>query len=74
MSRQAITHLTQIVDSLPDRLREPWILRYIEELPGHAICARLGIPETTLEQRLREARAFCRAQMARDGFDWSWLD
>ena len=73
LAEQAFTRLMKLVDSLPDRLREPWVLRYAEELPRHVICTRLNIPETTLHKRISEARALCLAQMVSDGFDSIWL-
>jgi RNA polymerase sigma-70 factor, ECF subfamily len=74
MAHQAVTQLTEIIDSLPERLREPMLLRYVEELSHQAICARLGIQERNLEQRITEARALCRERMKNVGFDWLWLD
>lgn len=64
MAKQAVALLTEIVDSLPQRLREPWVLRYIEELPREEICARLGITASNLDQRISEARAICEARMS----------
>lgn len=72
--QQAFTGLTSVVAGLPERLREPWVLRYTDELPREVICARLGISASDLVRRLVEARALCEALMAHSGFEWSSLD
>lgn len=73
MAQQAVARLTEIIDGLPERLREPMVLRYAEDLSRDAICVRLGITEANLDKRIREARATCHEQLKSLGFDWLWL-
>lgn len=73
MAEQALAQLNEIIDALPERLREPWVLRYIEELPREAICMRLGITASNLDQRITEVRRICEERMTSTGFDWLWL-
>jgi RNA polymerase sigma-19 factor, ECF subfamily len=74
MLEQVVTRLTQIIDSLPDRLREPFNLRYVDEWPPQAICAHLGITIDNYHHRIMEARRICAERMASSGFDWRCLD
>lgn len=60
--------LVRAVDALPEPLRAVVLLRYFEELPPRAIAARLGLPVTTVWNRLRTALARLRQELeARHG-------
>ena len=73
MAQQAVARLAEIIDSLPARLREVMVARYVEDLPREVICTRLRISAKNLEHRIREARATCHEQLKSSGFDWLWL-
>lgn len=48
------------VDCLPPELREPFVLRFYEELSGEEIAAQLGLSSANVRKRLQLARAFLR--------------
>jgi len=50
-----------VVGSLPDPLREVFVLRYIEELPANEVGQIVGAPEGTVRRRAKEARDRVRA-------------
>ena len=50
--RQALRHLTDALDQLPDRCREVVWLRRVEELSQKDVAARLGITEKTVEKHI----------------------
>jgi RNA polymerase sigma-70 factor, ECF subfamily len=52
---------------MPDELREAFVLFEIEELTAPEAAVALGIPVGTIASRVRRARDFIRAQMARKG-------
>lgn len=50
--RQALKHLSEAFDLLPDRCREVVWLRRVEELSQKDVAARLGITEKTVEKHI----------------------
>lgn len=54
--------LRAVVDSLPDKLRLPLLLRYMEGYSEKESAAILGITHNTLKTRLRRAKARLRAE------------
>lgn len=50
--RQALKHLAEAFDRLPDRCREVVWLRRVEELSQKDVAARLGITEKTVEKHI----------------------
>ncbi len=49
--------LRQLIDSLPEALRQPLVLSAIDEMTSREVSAALGIPEGTVRTRVMRARA-----------------
>ena len=56
--------LHNLMDSLPEELRQPLALSSIEELNSRQIAAILAIPEGTVRTRLQRARAMLKMKLA----------
>jgi len=56
-SREAIGRLAAAIATLPASLKEPLLLRAVEELSGAETARALGISEKAVEMRLYRARA-----------------
>lgn len=52
----ANTQLRQVVQTLPERLRQVLILTYFEHLPAHEAAIKLDIPVGTVKSRLASAK------------------
>lgn len=63
--RRAAEALEQVLDAMPDELREPFVLHEVEELSMAEIAALLEIPPGTVASRLRRAREEFRERAAR---------
>jgi RNA polymerase sigma-70 factor (ECF subfamily) len=62
------------VKALPESSREVVLLRYFEELDSAQIARRLGVPDSTVRNRLRRALAELRERLGREhGADWRSL-
>jgi RNA polymerase sigma-70 factor (ECF subfamily) len=59
--RNAIVH--QLIDALPDELRQTLALSTVEELKSHEIATILGIPEGTVRSRLSRARQILKEKL-----------
>jgi RNA polymerase sigma-70 factor (ECF subfamily) len=59
---QALLH--ELIDRLPEELRQPLLLSAIDELTSREIALAMGIPEGTVRTRLMRARAELRNQFA----------
>ncbi|MFC5862747.1 RNA polymerase sigma factor [Acidicapsa dinghuensis] len=60
--RQAESTLHELIDRLPEKLRQPLVLMAIEELTSPEVAAILGIPEGTVRRRVHTAREQLRRQ------------
>lgn len=49
--------LRQLIDALPEELRQPLLLSAVEEMSSREVAAAMGIPEGTVRTRLMRARA-----------------
>lgn len=49
--------LRQLIDALPEELRQPLLLSAVEEMTSREIASVMGIPEGTVRTRLMRARA-----------------
>jgi len=49
--------IRQLIDALPEALRQPLVLGAIEEMTSREVAAALGIPEGTVRTRVMRARA-----------------
>ena len=58
----ALVH--QLIDALPDDLRQPLVLSAIDELNSREIAEVLGVKEGTVRTRLMRARAMLKEQLA----------
>jgi RNA polymerase sigma factor (sigma-70 family) len=60
-ARYLAAHLGDILLSLPPRLRQPFVLRYVQQLPAREVAERLRISGRELEHRLVAALSCVRA-------------
>ncbi len=60
--------LVRDINSLPDRLRAPVILCYLEGHSNSEAAALLGVPKGTIDSRLSTARRKLRVRLAQRGF------
>lgn len=59
----------ELIQSLPDRLRNPFLLHYYGGYPVREVAALLGRPEGTIKADLYHARARLRAALGEAGAD-----
>lgn len=64
-ARQRVKALYDALDTLPDHLREAFVLRELEGLAPHEAAEQLGITANNLAVRASRARARIRKQLAR---------
>ena len=57
------TYLLQIIEALPPRLRQPFILRFLKETSYRDIANQLSISETNARKRVQQARSILREQL-----------
>lgn len=55
--------LAQMIEGLPDELRQPFVLNQIHNRPIDEIAERMGVPAATVQQRVLVARAWLSAEM-----------
>lgn len=63
------TALLSAVDALPEKLRTPLLLRCMEEYSEKEIASALGVPVTTVKNRLHRARMALKKQL---GSEVTW--
>jgi RNA polymerase sigma-70 factor (ECF subfamily) len=68
LSRERDLVVTQVIRSLPPRLRDPFLLAATGEHRYEDIASMLGIPLGTVKWRIAEARRVLREKLARVGF------
>ncbi len=68
LSRERDLVVSQMIRSLPPRLRDPFLLAATGEHRYEEIAAMLGIPLGTVKWRIAEARRVLRDKLARVGF------
>jgi RNA polymerase sigma-70 factor, ECF subfamily len=56
-----------LIQSLPDRLRQPFLLHYYAGFPVREVAAMLGRPEGTVKADLYQARSRLRAALGENG-------
>jgi RNA polymerase sigma-70 factor (ECF subfamily) len=56
-----------LIQSLPDRLRQPFLLHYYAGFPVRDVATMLGRPEGTVKADLYQARSRLRAALGEDG-------
>jgi RNA polymerase sigma-70 factor (ECF subfamily) len=64
--RQALTRAREALDAMPHHLREVFVLCDLEDLSGEEAADALGLNESTLWRRLREARKALRAALGNE--------
>ncbi|MFO0579052.1 MAG: RNA polymerase sigma factor [Polyangia bacterium] len=64
--QELLLRLERAVAELPDSLRIPFFMVYVEELPGTEVARVLQIPEGTLWRRLHEARHKIQERLAEE--------
>ena len=65
--QQELTLLTEAIRELPERCRQVFLLRKIQELPQKVIAQRLGISESTVETLVAKGSARCANYFHRRG-------
>ena len=60
--------LDQAIDSLPEELRTPIILHFLENRPQSEVALRLGVHQSTVSRRIQEAIEALRASLRESGF------
>ncbi len=61
IARERAARLTDAIAQLPPKLREAFVLVYLENHPGREVAAMLGVREGTIWKRLHQARSRLRA-------------
>ena len=74
MADEAMRWLEKIIEELPPKLRQVFIMRYVQQLPRPEIADSLGISVGALEQRLTRALAHCRERLSSLGLSWPGFD
>jgi RNA polymerase sigma factor (sigma-70 family) len=64
LSREAIDYVCDVVNDLPLRLREPFALRFFQEMAYTDIAARLILTTDNVRKRVQEARGIVRQRLA----------
>ena len=65
-ARQGVARLYRIVDELPEKCREVFILRRFDGLDQKEIAVRLGISRNMVEKHLRRALVHCTVRLDED--------
>lgn len=65
-ARERVARLQDAIVELPPKLREAFVLVYLEGLPGGEVARLLGTREGAIWKRLHEARAKLRARLEGD--------
>jgi RNA polymerase sigma-70 factor (ECF subfamily) len=64
VSSSGIARIHQLIDSLPEELRQPLVLSTLEEMTSAQIGVALGIPEGTVRTRIQRARMLLKQKLA----------
>lgn len=62
--------LDALVDALPEKLRLPVVLYYVEDFPLNTVAAILRCPPGTIKRRLYDARKALRLEMEQEKEAW----
>lgn len=65
-TRDEYTDVQQAVDALPEKLRLPVVLHYIEGYPQKEVAQLLSVPVSTIKNRLLRARQKLRLELDHD--------
>ena len=60
--------LDQAIESLPEELRAPLILHFLESRPQSEVAVRLGVHQSTVSRRIQEAIEALRGRLRDSGF------
>jgi RNA polymerase sigma factor (sigma-70 family) len=63
LSREAIAYVFGVVNELPPRLREPFALRFVQEMPYGDIAERLILTTDNVRKRIQQARDILRQRL-----------
>ena len=66
--RQLEPLLDQAIDGLPEELRTPIILHFLENRPQSEVALRLGVHQSTVSRHIQEALEALRARLRESGF------
>lgn len=65
LRREMCEYIRRAIDSLPPRLREPFILRFYQEMPYRDIAVQLALSIENVRKRIQQARAFLEEQLSK---------
>ena len=63
LSREMLGYVSRAVDELPARLRQPFVLRFLQETAYREIAEELAITTDNTRKRVQQARAILRARL-----------
>jgi RNA polymerase sigma-70 factor (ECF subfamily) len=63
LNREAIAYVCDVINELPPRLREPFALRFFQEMPYNDIAERLILTTDTARKRIQQARDILRQRL-----------
>ena len=63
LSREMLGYVSRAVDELPPRLRQPFVLRFLQETAYREIAEQLAITTDNTRKRVQQARAILRARL-----------
>ena len=64
LRREMAAYIRQGIESLPPRLRAPFMLRFCQENSYPAIAKQLGLSENNIRKRIQQARAIMQQQLS----------
>ncbi len=67
MQTSAEAEIHRMIDSLPEKLRQPLVLCSLEEMSSADVGLVLGLPSDTVRRRVMEARTLLRSKLKKVG-------
>jgi RNA polymerase sigma-70 factor (ECF subfamily) len=64
INREVLAHLYKAVDDLPPRLREPFVLRFFQEMDYRDIAECLSLSPDNVRKRIQQARDILREELS----------
>jgi RNA polymerase sigma factor (sigma-70 family) len=71
---EAMQKFGQIVESMPKRLKEVFLMRRLEHLSSAEISRKTGVSNGAVEKRLQRAMTYIQGHLHSAGIDWLRLD
>lgn len=71
LNREVLAYVCRAVDALPPRLREPFVLRFFQEMAYRDIAERLILSTENVRKRIQQARVILRDRVSQ-GCQFGW--